>query len=414
MNKNSVLKTVITFLSIIAIGGTLVYGQEVDGKMVASGNLLSILEDSENRVTILFQSITDGGGDVPTEAEELMAEAQQLHGETQDLVDGEEYEACIIKATEALNKYGKALGKAHIAEAEVMEPLEAQVEDETKKMIGLSSAIEQARDRIDRLREIADELDEDDELEIDTSQARNLLNSAEDILDELAAVFDSGELEAPGNYLGEANGLIGEATGMLRSIGQPRKRERAQQFIQQTINRVGELEQNMNQMFMGQGLPNHAVSEEFMEIVSGLNGLDPHTDLKDAIEQLKTYVRDINRVGQNLGDGQGIGEETVAAFNTQSRLGAIIEAYRNKLNAIEDEELVASLIALLDEAESLLSESEEALISGDQEYAGELMDAVEQLLDEFNEAFNEVFMKQMSGFSLPIPDQGNSGKRPTG
>jgi len=162
---------------------------------------------------------------------------------------------------------------------------------------------------------------------------------------------------------------------------------------------------------MGQGLPNPGVSEEFMEIVSGLRGLDSHTDLKDAIEQLKDYVKSIDRVGRDQEDEQG--ENMVTALNTQYRLTALIEAYRNKLNSIEDEELAASLNALLDEAENLLAESEEALVSGDEEHAEELLEAVEQLLEEFKESFNDAFMAQIAGLKPPIPDQSNKGKRPT-
>lgn len=393
----------------MAIGGTLVYAQGVDGKMVASENLLRILEKTENRVNSHLESITDGGGEIPLESLELLAEAQQLHADSQALYDEEKYEECIIKSTEALNKYGETIGKVNI-EVEDMEPLEDHVEGETERMIGLSTAIERSRIRIDKLREIADDLDE---LEIDTSEAGSLLDEAEGIIDELVALLESGELEEPGVYLGEANGLIGEATGMLRSMGQPRKQEKVQQFIQRTIHRAGALEQKMNQMFMGQGLPNTGVSAEFRGIVSGLRGLELHTDLKDAIGQLKEYVKDINRVGRSQEDEKGLGEDVVATLNAQSRLMAIIEAYRNRLNFIEDEELLASLNALLDEAERLLVESEEALVSGDEESAKELLEAVEQLLEEFKEVFNEVLMDHVSTFAPPIPDQANRGKRPT-
>jgi hypothetical protein len=409
MSKNKIMKTLMTLLSIMAIGGTLVYAQNVDGKMVAAENLLRILEKTENRVISHFESITESGEEVPPEAQELLSLAQQLHVEAQTLYAEEKYEECIKKATEALNKYGETLGKAHIEE-DMMDPLEEELEEETEQMAGLLTAIMRSRSRIEKLGEIADGLDE---LEIDTSEARSLIDDAESILNELESLLESGELMEPGVYLGEANGLIGQATGMLRSIGQPRKQERVQQFIQSTIHRAGALEQKMNRMLIGQGIPNHGVSEEFMGIVSGLRGLDSHADLKDAIMQLKEYVRNINRVGRSNEDEHGLVEGMVSRLNAQSRLGALIEACRNRLNSIEDMELVATLNALLDEAESLLAESMEALVAGDEETAEQLLDSVEQLLEEFQEAFKEALMERATRFSPPTPDHSDRGKRPT-
>ncbi|MFC1802846.1 hypothetical protein ACFL0D_02645 [Thermoproteota archaeon] len=387
MSKNRLMIIMMTLLTASALGGVVItYAQEVDENMAAAENLLSLLGDSESEVTSLFESIVNDGGDVPEDAQEALQEAQELRLEAQDLFDEGSYLECVEKATEALNKYGKALDKA--TEDELVE-VEGQVElvdEETEKMVGLFTAIEKSRKRIEKLEEIADDLDA---LEVDTSDARGLLADAEEILDNLIIMLESGDFEESEIILGGANSLIGQATGMLKSKGEPKKQEKIEHFIDQTIHRVGQLEKKMNKIFNKRGIINAGeITDGFSLIIVGLEDLDTHDDLKDVIDQLKTLVKDTKKIGKN--HEEGLEDETIEAINTQTKMEARIERYRNKIQKLEgSDELVEELLGLLGEAEDLLAQAEEAMGSEDEALAEEFTDAAEEILDAFDDMFDE-------------------------
>jgi phage shock protein A len=387
MSKYKMTVIMMTLLTISALGGVM-FAHAQDENMVPAENMLSLLIDSESEVTFLFESIVNGDGIVPEDAQEAFEEAQLLRSEAQGLFDGASYEECLEKATEALNKYGEAFDKAT-----VIEPLTLDFEEleaEAEKMGGLFTAIAKSRSRISTLLDIADNLEGQD---VDTVDAHALLASASEILDEIQASLGSGDFDEQEIVLGEANSLIGQATGLLKNKGEPKKQEKIQHFIAQTRRRVGQLNKKMVRIFNHRGVSNtDELSGEFAGIIEGLDELDSKDGLKEVMAQLKTLVKNTKKVGKNKeGEETFFDDETVDAINVQTKMEARIERYRNRLlELVGNEELKLELEILLSEADDLLDQAEVAIGLEDEDLAEELTDAVEDILDEFDEMFDEV------------------------
>ena len=393
MSKNKLVLILMTLLTASALGGAVFAHAQVDENMVTAGNLLSLLTDRESVITSLFEQIVDDGGVVPENAQEAFEEAQQLHVEAQTLFDEADYEEALEKATEALNEYGKAETRAVPEEPEPLTVEQLEAEAETEKMLGLFTAIDKSRSRIMILLEIADNLDAQG---ADTADARELLATAEETLDAIQASLESMDFDEQEIILGEANRLIGQATGMLKSYGAPMKQEKVQHFIEQTMHRMGQLEKKMNRIINKRGLSNEGITSQFGGIFAGLDELDTegaltHDEMKDIIHQLRDIVKDANKVGKPEDDEEGVfDEETVDALNAQTDLETRIEQYRTLVMSVEgNEDLVAELLGLLDDAELLLAQAEDAIGLEDEVLAEEFTKAAEGILDQFEELFDE-------------------------
>ena len=409
MSKNKLTLIMMTLLTASALGGAVfAHAQEVevDENKVAVENLLSMLSERESAVTSLFEQILGEGGEVPENAQEAFEEAQLLHVEAQTLFDDADYEEALEKATDALNEYGKAETRAVPEELEplTVEQLEAEVE--TEKMVGLFTAIDKAEGRIAKLRGIAFDLGI---LEFDASEAGQLLIAAEKELLAIENELGSEDIDEPAIILGEANRLIGQATGMIKSSGAPMKQEKVNQFIEQTMRRMGQLETKMNRIISKRGLSNEGLTSQFAGVFSELEGLGTEDDLtpdemKEKIKQLRDIVKEANKVGKPEDDEEGLfDEETVDALNAQTNMETRIAQYRTQVMSIEgteeNEGLVAELLGLLDEADRLLVEAEDAIGLEDEALAEELTEAAEDILDQFEELFEEELGTENKGKS---------------
>jgi tetratricopeptide (TPR) repeat protein len=197
----------------------------------AAETLLGVLEDSRAEVTILFDSIVDGGGEVPEDAQEALDEADELRDEAQALYDAGDYEDSIEKATKALNKYGKAASLA----LKTNEDDETEAEDDAYKSL---AGYEKAVDRLEKLKAIAEALETQG---IDVSEADAIILEAEDSLSHLEEALDQGDLETAESLLGEVNGTLGQLTATLKNLSKPKKKEKMEHFIDQTRHRVQQL-----------------------------------------------------------------------------------------------------------------------------------------------------------------------------
>ena len=402
-----------TLLTASALGGAVfAHAQDVDENMVAAETMLLLLTDRDSVVTSLFEQIVNDGGEVPEKAQEAFDEAQQLHAEAQTLFDEADYEEALEKATEALNEYGKAEIRAVPEEPEPLTVEQQEIQDETEKMVGLFTAIKKARARIVKLEEIANDLDA---LDVDTSDARGLLEDAEEILVEIEDLLKSSVFDEPDIVLGQANRLIGQATGMIKSHGAPMKQKKLQNFIEQTMHRMGQLENKMNRIINKRGLSNEGLTSQFGGIFAGLEELDTeddltHDEMKDLIRQLKDIMKDANKVGKPEDDEDSLfDEETIEALNTQTNMETRIAQYRTQVMSIEgNEELVSELLGLLDDAELLLAQAEDALGLEDEDLAEEHTEAAEDVLDQFEELFDEI--EEELGIENPGKNNSSNGK----
>jgi hypothetical protein len=398
----------VTILLTSFMGGTyLVNAQEVDENQVTAENLLSMLTDSEAEVTSLFEEIVEGGGDVPEKAIEALNEAQALYEEAQILYDEGSYEECVEKATDALNKYAKALERAQEALEEAQEETEEETEDETEeleavesqaeeqnaeekaaKMIGVHSNILKLRDRIITLTDIADALDLQD---IDTIEARELLQLATDELDYIDGLFGLEALDESEIVLGRAVRYIGQATGMLKSKAAPMKEQKVEQFIEQTQRRLEQMNNKMTRILakMGSSEENTLmVQAQYDELYAQLEGIDTKEDLRGVFNQLKQLIKETRQVGKGE-DSELFSEEAMESVNDQMDVESRLDAYKEIVDGMAEDdplksevsELILQVESLLDEAETAISEDNEELADQKVEEAEEILEAIEDLFE---------------------------------
>jgi tetratricopeptide (TPR) repeat protein len=408
-----------TLLATSFMGGAyLVYAQEVDENKVDAENLLSMLTNSEAEVTSLFETIIGDGGEVTEDAAEALIEAQELHVEAQTLYDEGNYEESVEKATDALNKYGKAITKATLEEPEEPEDpgvpeepedpedpevpedpedpedpeepeamtVEEEIAEETEKMIGLTTAIEKAEKRIAKLIEIADELDK---LEIDTSEARAILAAASEKLGSIS-LENPEEVEA---LLSEANNLIGDATGLLKSNGEPIKEEKIEHFRQQAIHHIAQLDTKMNRFLEKFGSTEETslmMQAQYDDIMAGLEGIDTKDGLKDAVTQLKWLEKETRNIGKGTEVEELLGEEGFESLKGQMKLESKLDYYREIVEAMDSEDPVKTEAAdLLAMAVELLGGAETELATGNEELADEMVEEAEDILDDIEDLLGD-------------------------
>jgi tetratricopeptide (TPR) repeat protein len=421
-----------TLLASSLMGGAyLVNAQEVDENQVAAENLLSMLTDREAEVTSLFETIVGDGGEVTEDAAEALIEAQELHAEAQSLYDEGDYEKCKEKATKALNKYGKAITKATPEEPEEPEEpevpeepedpeepeepetmtTEEQEQEETEKMIGITTAIEKAEKRIEKLIEIADELDT---LEIDTSEARAILAAAGEKLGSIS-LENPEEAET---LLSEAKSLIGEATGMLKSNGEPIKEEKIEHFRQQAMHHVEQLNTKMNRFLEKFGSSEEhslMIQAQYGEILSGLDGIDTKDGLKAAVTQLKLLEKETRNVGKGTEVEGLVGEEVFESLKGQMKLESKLDYYREIVEAMDPEDPVkAEATELLAMAEDLLGGAEAELAGGNEDLADEMVEEAEEIIGNIDDLLDDYIKGNGKGEKPEKPDKGTKEAKSNG
>jgi DNA repair ATPase RecN len=346
-----------------------------------------LVADSKGEVVSLFESITSGGEEVPSEATEAFDEAEALMGEAQTAYDAEDYETAVEKATDALNKYGDALERATPEEPDD----DDDDDDETDDVLKTFAGYEKARERLEKLREIAGDLEGQG---IDVSEVVAMLDEAALILDEMDTQLNLGDLDAAANMLGEANSLIGNSMGKLTSLSNSKKKEKIEQFIERTRERIIRLETKLNRILAKYGVSgedSNAIVEEFNALRAILDGVDiDEDDLKDVIDQLKDVVKDSKKVGK---DKEDLDEEVIEKVNDIADNEDKLNRYRERIGELAEQGVeTGELSALLAQVEGLLAEAQAEVEAeaGNKEAAEEILEEAEDLLDDLDDMIDDM------------------------
>lgn len=385
MNRKIISLIVMTLLATSATGLDLIPVQAKGPRDQSAETMLGLLEQSNAEVTALFDSITAAGGQVPENAQEQLQEAIQLQAEAQAHYDAGEYEECIEKATDALNVYGKAASKANEAEDEEDEGTE---DNETEKNLGLFTAVDRARAYLEKLRSIATDLESQG---IDVTEAKSLLDQAEAALNSAEDALNQGDFEAAEGLLEEARSLMGQATGDLRSLSEPKKKEKIEHFVNQTMIRVRQLEVKMLRILSKYGVSEEdtqALTAEFQAMIAALEGVDvDRDDLDDVVDQLKGLVKESHEFGKGHDE---VEDETIKRLKDVSNLEAKLNRYRERLRELEQLGYgTGNMTGIYTEAEGLLSEAMVKLEAGDREATEDLIDQIDEMLDDIDDMIDD-------------------------
>ena len=378
MNRKALSLIVMTLLATSATGLGLVYAQAAEPRSRAAETLLSVLENTNGRVSALFDSVTAGGGQVPQEAQEQLQVAVTLRAQAQAHFEAGEYEECIKKSTEALNAYGKAVAKLHRDDDD----------DEAEEQLGLFTAVERARAYLDRLRSAATDLESQG---IDISEVESLLDQAEAALDGAEDALNQGDFDAAEDHRGEARSLMGQATRELRSLSNTKRREKAERFINQTMIRIQQLEEKMLRVLSRYGVSEEdtqSITAEFRAMTAALEGMDlDRDDFEGVVGRLRHLVKESHEIGRGRDE---VENETVERISDVSRLEAMLNRYRGRLRELEQLGYgTGNMTGVLAEAEGLLSEAMVKLEEGDREAAEGLIDQANEMLDDIDDMIDD-------------------------
>ena len=380
MNRKALSLIVMTLLATSTTGLSLVYAQAAEPRSQAAETLLSVLENTNGKVSALFDSVTAGGGQVPQEAQEQLQLAITLRAQAQALFDAGEYGECIKKSTESLNAYGKATARLHLDDDDD--------EPEEEENLGLFTAVERARAYIDKLRSAASELESQG---IDVSEVESLLDQADTALDGAEDALNQGDFDEAKDLLGEARSLMSQATGELRSLSNTKRKEKTEHFINQTMIRVRQLEEKMLRVLSRYGVSEEdtqALVAEFRAMTAALEGMDlDRDDLDDVVDRLKHLVKESYEFGKDYDE---VEDETVERINDVSKLEAKINRYRERLRELEQLGYnTGNVTAIFAEVEGLLSEAMVKLEDGDREAAEDLIHQADEMLEDIDDMIDD-------------------------
>jgi chromosome segregation ATPase len=385
--KKTITALLIMLLATSTAGGlSFAAAEDPETPQQTAETLLTVLDTRRAEVLALFDSIVEGGGEVPEDAQESFDEADGLRDEAQALYDAGDYEEAIEEATEAINKYGEATSLAmETDEDEGTEPEEDEDEDDG---YGVIAGYEKAVDRLEKLKAIAEALEAQG---MDVSEADALILEAEDSLSQLEEALNQGDLGAAGSLLGESNGTLGKLTAALKTIGKPKKKEKMEHFINQTRHRVQQLETKMLRILAKYGLTEEdeqAIKAEFQAMIAGLDDIDvDRDDLGETVNSLKRLVKETNRVGK----GKDVDEEVVDKIKKLNKHESNLNRYRERITELEglgaptDE-----LLGLLNEAEGLLSQADDEMNAGNKDAAEDLIDEADAILDTLDDMIDDL------------------------
>jgi tetratricopeptide (TPR) repeat protein len=222
-----------------------------------------------------------------------------------DALEAEDYENAVGNATEALSIFREVLGSIHfimqesgVARGDIMEGQ------------GLLTAMERALERIEKLREILDNIDPEDVSEEDIQEALDLLNEAEAYLNKDAAIqwlLDGNVTETAYN-LTQANHLISDAHQILKDLAKEANPRRLNNFLEKmtrTRERLTERLQyaggegvDVNGVLNQMGYENMTEFEQALqEMASNAKNAD---DIKDALKELKELGQTIRGIDKEL------------------------------------------------------------------------------------------------------------------
>jgi hypothetical protein len=365
-------------------GDQLVYAQEVDENMVAAESLLSMLTDSEAEVTSIFESIIGEGGEVPEEATDAYNDAQELHQEAQELFDEELYEESLEKATEALNKYGEAITIA-TPEPEEMTPLEEEIQVETDKLTGLFRAVANARDKLSKLDTIVMALESQG---IEGTDVTPLFEEIENELVAFEADLNNPEIDKSTLNFGQVNSKITHLINEIRKMGKPIKTQKFENFQLQYTQRVSQLEKKMNKILakMGSSEENMLMLQsQFGQINEQIEGIDTD-DFKEAVKELKKWVKETKKVSKNKEIEEQIGEDGLESINEQIEIEIKLQYYMGLLDEMEDDDpMKAEILDLITIIQGLIDDAETALVDEDEGLADSKMTEAKDKLDELDD-----------------------------
>ncbi|MGD9131270.1 MAG: hypothetical protein PVH73_06825 [Candidatus Bathyarchaeota archaeon] len=253
---------------------TLVYANETVLEMIENA---ALLDELEGNVTLYDEGVSN----VTT---------------AYDALEAEDYENAVGNATEALSIFREVLSSIHfimqesgVARGDI---LEGQ---------GLLTAMDRALERIEKLREILDNIDPEDVSEEDIQEALDLLNEAEAYLNKDAAIqwlLDGNVTETAYN-LTQANHLISDAHQILKDLAKESNPRRINNFLEKMTRTRERLKERL-QYAGGEGVDVNGVLNQM--------GYENMTEFENALQEMASNAKDADDIKDALKEMKELGQ----------------------------------------------------------------------------------------------------------
>lgn len=352
--------------------------------------LLDLLKVSCEEVNALFLSISNGS-DITDDLIEALAEAETLHEEAQAYFEAGEHAQAIDRATKAMNLYGRVASKIYEIQGKDEEQNEDNETEETFEPVELYSYYEKSLDRLERFKEITNEIENQ---EVEVSETLALILETESSLADMKEKLEHGDFEKAESMHKVVEDAFEEVEGGLQSQSHEKRKEKAEHFIDQTRQRVQQLETKYDKVLDKHDVSNddtEGIHEEFQEILSALDEAEKDIDddeLDEAIEHLITIVKESKDVGK---DQEGLEDELVENLNNLNEQDFILKTYLDRVRILEGLEIdTVELDDLLGGIGRLLVYANKKINEGKNEDAEILIDDSDDLLDELDDLIDKL------------------------
>ena len=352
--------------------------------------LLDLLKVSCEEVNALFLSLSNGS-DITDDLVEAFAEAETLHEEAQAYFEVGEYDQAIDRATKAMNLYGRVASKIYEIQGKDEEQNEDDETEETFEPVELYSYYEKSLDRLERFKEITNEIENQ---EVEVSETLALILETESSLADMKEKLEHGDFEKAESMHRVVEDALEEVEGGLQSQSHEKRKEKAEHFIDQTRQRVQQLETKYDKVLDKHDVSNdetEGIHEEFQEILSALDEAEKDIDddeLDEAIEHLITIVKESKDVGK---DQEGLEDELVENLNNLNDQDFILKTYLGRVRMLEGLGVdTVELDDLLGGIGRLLVDANKKINEGKNEDAEILIDDSDDLLDELDDLIDKL------------------------
>lgn len=352
--------------------------------------LLDLLKISCEEVNALFLS-TSNGSDINGDLIEALAEAETPHEEARAYFEAGEYDQAVDMATKAMNLYGKVASTIYEIKGKDEEQNEDDETEETFDPVELISYYEKSLDRLKRFKKITNELESQG---VEVSETLALILETESSLADMKENLEHGDFQKTESMHKVVEDALEEVEGGLQSQSHEKRKEKAEHFIDQTRQRVQQLETKYDKVLDKHDVSDddtRGVHEEFQEILSALDEAEKDIDddeLDEAIEHLITIVKESKDVGK---DQEDLEDELVENLNNLNEQDFILKTDLDRIRKLEGLGVdTVELDDLLEGIERLLVDANKKINEGKNEDAEILIDDSDDLLDELDDLIDKL------------------------
>jgi tetratricopeptide (TPR) repeat protein len=322
-------------------------------------SLIDMANRSRTLVEEAFQGLKDRNITVPPDAMASYNEGVRLLEGAQSQLDEGQYRAAMSLAFEALQRFTRALQRAHTIAPPPYEGLE-----ELERATGLRVAIERANETLKRINSTLTSLRT--YIVEEYSLFNQTLESAQGHLENATKMLNAGNVAGAANELALARGIIGRLTGLINSAAGRLKAMKALRFMEMTKEQVRKLEEKVLRLRV------RLTEREMNACMEALRNVEAKLamirerlaqgdvegalkELEEASDMIEKGIGNLERRELNL----FLGEVNRLEARIRS-LRNTIEALKKKgLNTSEAEEMLGRAEALLNNALSSMERGED-------------------------------------------------------